>query len=74
MLWILRLMKKLGINGAGGTIKQEKLPLLKAIGQTFKTTTYLAKGQFVCFTLSFTDSYRNLNGTVWYGLATTNGF
>ncbi|KAF2534852.1 hypothetical protein F2Q70_00031447 [Brassica cretica] len=28
---------------------------------------------FTCFILSFTDSYRDLNGTVCYGFATTNG-
>ncbi|ESQ39744.1 hypothetical protein EUTSA_v10001025mg [Eutrema salsugineum] len=29
---------------------------------------------FSCFILSFTDSYKDLNGNVCYGFATTNGF
>ncbi|KAH0924212.1 hypothetical protein HID58_024230, partial [Brassica napus] len=114
-----------GVNGAGGAIKEEKAPLLKAqefpevernnwihkaIGQTFQTTAHLANHlptgtalayqvlspvltnggrcdfasrymtemlvsicAFTCFILSFTDSYRDLNGTVCYGFATTNG-
>ncbi|CAN8245932.1 unnamed protein product [Cochlearia groenlandica] len=29
---------------------------------------------FSCFILTFTDSYKDLNGTVCYGFATSNGF
>ncbi|KAG5411303.1 hypothetical protein IGI04_007622 [Brassica rapa subsp. trilocularis] len=70
-----------GVNGAGGTIKEEKIPLLKA--QEFldieNKNLYTSQALSPIFTnglhlRSFTDFDRDLNGTVCYGLATTSGF
>ncbi|KAL1222924.1 Protein DMP4 [Cardamine amara subsp. amara] len=38
------------------------------------TTALVAICGFSCFILSFTDSYRDTNGTICYGMATFNGF
>ncbi|AEE84044.1 Protein DMP4 [Arabidopsis thaliana] len=38
------------------------------------TSTLVAICGFSCFILSFTDSYKDKNGTICYGLATIHGF
>ncbi|VVB08120.1 unnamed protein product [Arabis nemorensis] len=40
----------------------------------FMTASLVSICGFSCFILSFTDSYKDLNGNVCYGFATINGF
>uniref|UniRef100_A0A1J3IUI0 Protein DMP4 n=1 Tax=Noccaea caerulescens TaxID=107243 RepID=A0A1J3IUI0_NOCCA len=44
-----------------------------SLASRFMTASLVSICGFSCFILSFTDSYKDLNGNVCYGLATING-